>query len=542
MKTQTLTKLQKKQIIDELQRRRDAGEVCHQILLAQWAKNKFELERPPSQPTLSRILNRTSSDDVPHLFKRQKREVTGRNHPVETALYEWVVDRYRHGAKIHGELIRSQAVKLQQMSNDLLPESHRVHLKFSNGWLQNFQSRWRVKHSKPSSALDLQEHDSLEQYRSNLLPLLAGYSSKNIWNADECGLYWKLPPDTSISAIPSSKNAPYPNRFSCLFCCNADGSEKFNLSFVGSTDNPLIRSSTSTTLPFDYLHNKHGWMSSSLFVDWLYRFDSYIAQTDGRKVALLIDECSAHGTSATLPSFDHVTVIFISQFNANGIHPLHHGIIDSVKLQYRIRQLQYAQDLMEEVVADTYLVDICTAMHWLHNIWQKISPSVIVASWNLSGLVLSKIPPPSRSETDTPDRSELERMLHYLISVLVHPSHRMSISAFLNPFTEDAQCTQVVSDDTLVEQIVQSITLSNGQAGPTQPNSGRDIVPLPPISEQLRAVAVVKRMIGWNEHSTDNSVLKREIINLQKSLRSQQPKGVRHNTSRPIVVNWPNKA
>ena len=58
---------------------------------------------------------------------------------------------------------------------------------------------------------------------------------------------------------------------------------------------------TGSDLGFDYSGNPKAWMDFSIFRDWHLRFNSYIAETEGRKVALLLDNASCHGTIDNLP-------------------------------------------------------------------------------------------------------------------------------------------------------------------------------------------------------------------------------------------------
>lgn len=71
---------------------------------------------------------------------------------------------------------------------------------FSGGWLQGFEKRrsiaWRRKHEEVGSVkIAREEMESIRQ-------TLAGYSPKDIFNADETGLFWKLVPDRSLSTCP----------------------------------------------------------------------------------------------------------------------------------------------------------------------------------------------------------------------------------------------------------------------------------------------------------------------------------------------------
>ncbi len=60
----TRTYIQKAQIVEERNRRESEGRSTSQKDLALWAKTKFCLDAPPSQPVMSRILSASSSLEV----------------------------------------------------------------------------------------------------------------------------------------------------------------------------------------------------------------------------------------------------------------------------------------------------------------------------------------------------------------------------------------------------------------------------------------------------------------------------------------------
>ena len=88
-------------------------------------------------------------------------------------------------------------------------------------------------------------------------------------------------------------------------------------------------------LESDYYANKKALMTTDLFFKWLDRFNFLFGTAPGRKVVLLLDNCSAHGTVANLPSFSNVRIIFLPPNTTCKIQPMDAGIIATMKKRYR---------------------------------------------------------------------------------------------------------------------------------------------------------------------------------------------------------------
>ncbi len=86
---------------------------------------------------------------------------------------------------------------------------------------------------------------------------------------------------------------------------------------------------------FEYRSTPKAWMSQELFFDWLHRFEAYIASTAGRRVALLVDNASCHGTYDTLPNLLHLEVLFLPKNSTSRTQPLDAGIIACIKRRFR---------------------------------------------------------------------------------------------------------------------------------------------------------------------------------------------------------------
>lgn len=81
------------------------------------------------------------------------------------------------------------------------------------------------------------------------------------------------------------------------------------------------------SFPVDYTANKRAWMTEKIFVEWLQKVDKQMIQ-EKRKVALVIDNCTAHNT---IPKLQNVEVYFFPPNCTSVLQPLDMGIIKCFK-------------------------------------------------------------------------------------------------------------------------------------------------------------------------------------------------------------------
>lgn len=237
-----LTLLQKKRICEEKSRRDEHHEKCSNNTLAVWAKETFKLERPPSKAVMSRILQDPSQFTcrIDKEIAKKRRDKKGLNHAVEKSLFEWVCSKQSSRININGNIIRAKAAHLQALTNDRLPESERKVLTFSEGWLDNFKKRWGLRVFRSHGESGDADNDALEERMPKLREILASYACEDIFNADECGLFYSMAPDKTIAthALPGRKKVK--DRLTFMPCCNATGTEKLELVVIGKSVRPRV--------------------------------------------------------------------------------------------------------------------------------------------------------------------------------------------------------------------------------------------------------------------------------------------------------------
>ena len=69
----------------------------------------------------------------------------------------------------------------------------------SNGWLEKWKNRHNVKQFSVAGENGQVNAETLESWAERLPEIVKGYELKDIWNADETGLFWRALPDKSLS-------------------------------------------------------------------------------------------------------------------------------------------------------------------------------------------------------------------------------------------------------------------------------------------------------------------------------------------------------
>ncbi len=136
-----------------------------------------------------------------HKLKKQKDEVmakynacanpaakrhcktTGHDKLNET-VWEWFQDLTSRNYVLSGPLIQQRAREFAEAMN--------IHdFKASNGWLDRFVKRHNIVYRTRSGERGDVDQETVDAWRERLPGLLAGYETKDVFNMDESGLFFK---------------------------------------------------------------------------------------------------------------------------------------------------------------------------------------------------------------------------------------------------------------------------------------------------------------------------------------------------------------
>ena len=226
-----------------------------------------------------------------------------------------------------------------------------------------------------------------------LCDLLRNFDSRNIYNANETGIYYHALPDGTLTFstdhLSGSKKAK--DRITALVAVNMDGSDKRSLLIVGKSRQPRCFRGVQK-LPLPYSNNKTAWMTGDLFRNWLVDFERDMAKKN-RFVVLVVDNCAAHPKDGA-DDLPHIKLVFLPPNVTSIIQPCDMGIIWNLKANYR-------RKIVSRIVTYIDSSSSVTSVAWqrkakldsMHILkvaaWQDVKESSIVNCFSKAGFITS---------------------------------------------------------------------------------------------------------------------------------------------------------
>ena len=295
----------------------------------------------------------------------------GKYEDVSAALLKWFTSKMDQGAVINGPLMIEKA---QSFAKDMGYEG----FKCSQGWLTSFKERYNIKlRSIQGEEREMNISDVDAWHQTVWTEILQEYEAKDIYNCDESGLFYRILPNRTL-AFKGQKCAGgkmSKERISIMFCSNMDGSDRVPLLCIGKAKNP--RSFRGhLTLPTEYRANKKAWMTSEIFTEWIRKFDSRMS-LQNRRIALLLDNCSAHPKSVS--GLKSIQMFFLPPNCTSVLQPMDQGIIRCFKHHYRTAiNKKHIEALDKEQEFNLTMLD---ALREAQRAWTKVSKETISNCW-----------------------------------------------------------------------------------------------------------------------------------------------------------------
>jgi hypothetical protein len=340
------------------------------------------------------------------------------------------------------------------------------------------------------------------------------YNEDDIYNMDETGLFWRMPPSWSLSSVNTPGIRKDKSRISIICCVNASGTDRLPIWVIGKERTPrALRNINISAIGIRWQWNKNAWMDQIIMREWLLEFYQYIGQ---RSILLTMDNLPAHLSGLELaPPPPNVRICWLPKNSTSRFQPLDQGIIQNLKIYYRRQWLRYMLSHYERNLDPLQSVTILDCIRWLVRAWHHdVQSSTILACFYKSILVQDPIQLP----IEAPDL----RPLYMQVQQSGRISDCMDISFFLNPAEESLEISNSsneISSDILLEQLIAE---ASGNAD-IYPNDLDDVSGEPArLPKPQDALDAVRLLISYMEgQDTAKTPILRSLERLERNIEGE---------------------
>nr|XP_054919709.1 tigger transposable element-derived protein 6-like [Dermacentor andersoni] len=354
---------------------------------------------------------------------------------VEEALYQWFITTRAHNVPISGPILATKAKNFAFLLG-------RPNFEPGGGWIQRFKERHGIVYKNVVGEAASLDTEAKQQWLQTKLPsVLERYEEKDIYNCDETALFFQMLPSKTHALkgdrCPGGKHSKL--RVTVLLCVSMYGSHRLKPFMIGRSKKPMCFKNRH--IPVHYRSDKKAWMTRDLFEEWLLEFDSLI-EGQGRKVVLLLDNCSAHSVNPKLTS---VELMFLPPNTTAGLQPLDAGVIANFKVLYWRRMLEWLILAIDRAAPGTsghadgppeLKISLLKAVRFVYGAWYEVKQSTIYNCFKKAGFVRQdELPQPT--ETNTVEAADITEFLT-----------ADSAASFCDEVTDEAIAEDVLSRQT----------------------------------------------------------------------------------------------
>ena len=425
----------------------------------------------------------------------RKRMRGARNEDLDNAVHRWFIQVRERKLPVTSHLLKEKAEKFAAAFglNDF---------KCSNGWIDRFKQRHDLKFKSLNGEMGEVNLETTSNWIKDVLPkLIDGYQPRDIYNADETGLFYQLLPGKTLASKGDdcSGTKKSKQRVTLLLGANMDGTDLLRPLLNGKFAKSRCLKNVHS-LPVTYKHSRNAWMTGEIWEEWLRSFDQKMVQQK-RKVLLFVDNCPGH---PIVPRLQAVTVHFLPPNTTAVLQPMDQGVIHCFKMWYKKLLLGKMVEAIDS--GSDYKVDVLVAMKITAKAWDNVSGDCIANCFRHAGWETG-------SSTEEAELPEIEEECEAL---------GITVEAIQELSQEEAQIP--TSEECPDEDIVQSILRGKEALVPTDAEEIDDSVPVqvPSFKQFLAAMDTVRDYIqslsGMEDEITHLSILENKCY----AKRSQQ--------------------
>ena len=288
----------------------------------------------------------------------------GTYEQVNLACYKWVLIQRSENIPINGTILQEKALGFAKQLNI-------EKFQASDGWLHAWKTLYNVSLKEESGESRSVTPEMTNAWNETSLPtILSTYKLKDIYNADEFGLFYQELPKKTLHTknekCSGGKNSKV--RLTGMTAASAAG-EKLPMFIAGKLANPRCFKNVKY-LPCRYRSQVKIWTNSFLFDEWVKELDKKF-EKENRKVILIVDNDPAHPIIGGLKAME---LTFLPPNTTSKTQPMDQEVIRLKKYSKKIIQRLIRAVDMKKTFPNISILD---AMQLLTSAWPEVSETTI---------------------------------------------------------------------------------------------------------------------------------------------------------------------
>lgn len=333
-----------------------------------------------SRSTVQNVLKR--KEDLLQAYEdnepgQKKRRSACRFEKVNDEVWTWFCRMRAANIPISGPLLQERALCIAEAAGV-------SDFKASSGWLHKFKQRHNINCAVFSGESMSVNPETVDDFKSRLPDIISDFEPKNIFNVDESGLLYKALPNRTlrVRSTQCKGGKRSKERLTVLLCVNMIGEFEKPM-IIGKSEKPrCFKHVDLRKLPVNWQSNKRSWMTSSIFGEWLNKFNEKMKR-EKRHVLLFLDNATCHPRL----NLSNVKLIFFPPNTTAVLQPLDQGVIKAVKGHYRKFLLRRViSDLDHQPTSAPKSVTVLDACLWLAEAVKCVSPQTATSCFKHSGI------------------------------------------------------------------------------------------------------------------------------------------------------------
>lgn len=314
-------------------------------------------------------------------------------------------------------------VLLQEKAREVGERLGLENFKASNGWLEKFRTRHNISFKQICGEEKSVSLNEIADWNGKLKSLCEGYDDRDIFNADETGIFYRVLPDKTLcfKGENCSGGKKSKERLTLLLCCNMIGEFETPL-IIGKAKKPrCFKNIQVQKLSVTWKNNKKAWMTTQIMSDWLVELENKMKKQN-RKIILFLDNATSHPAYLKLK---HVNIVFLPPNTTSKLQPLDQGIIRSLKVGYRKLLLRHVLSQISACKTSEELaksISVLDAISWITSALKKVEPMCVLKCFKKAGFM---------SERDEATDSNTEKREEKLKNLIADLNSNVSIEDYL---------------------------------------------------------------------------------------------------------------